>query len=327
MSSIRVQRYVAILSIVLFVGKFIAWYLTNSVSVLTDALESTVNVIAGLIGLYSIILAAKPRDIDHPYGHGKAEFVSSAIEGVLICIAGLFIIYESVQQLINPHPLQELDKGIYIVAATGIINYAMGVYAVRQGRKNKSLIVESAGRHLKTDAYSTLAIVIGLVLLLITKWQMLDSIVAMIFALIILRTGYSVVRKSLSGIMDEADVKLIQRVIDLMQKNRKEDWIDLHNLRVIESGERLHIDAHLTLPWYYEVKDAEVEIHRLEDIIDKNFSNKVEVFIHIDACQEYSCKLCAKHDCHVRQHPFKELETWTMENVWEDSKHGKEEAF
>ena len=128
----------------------------------------------------------------------------------------------------------------------------------------------------------------------------------------------------LAGIMDEADEKLIQQVIDLLQQNRKDNWIDLHNLRVIEFGSKMHIDAHLTLPWYYKVQDPEVEIHAIEDLISKHFSNKVEVFIHIDACQDYSCKLCALNNCPERQHDFVAQTDWDMKNVWTDSKHGKE---
>lgn len=321
---IKIQRYIAYLSVVLFIAKIWAWYITHSVTILTDALESTVNVIAGFIGLYSIILAAKPRDLDHPYGHGKAEFVSSAIEGSLITIAGLMIIYEAIAQLLEPKPLHQLDTGILITAAAGVVNYIAGVYAIGKGKKHRSIVVESAGNHLRSDAYSTFAMVLGLLLLFFTKMQWLDSTVALIFSVIIIRTGYKVVRRSLSGIMDESDVKLLQEIIDLLQKNRRDDWVDLHNLRVIESGDRLHVDAHITLPWYYEVRQAEKEIHAVEDLINDHFENKVEVFIHIDACQPYSCRLCAKSDCTVRQHEFTGQEEWTTENVWYDSKHGKE---
>lgn len=323
MTAIKVQRYVAIFSILLFFCKIWAWYITHSVSILTDALESTVNVIAGLIGLYSIILANKPRDINHPYGHGKAEFVSSAIEGALIFLAGLMIIYEAVSKLIESAPIHQLDYGIYITAATGVLNFVVGTYAVRHAKKSKSLIVESAGKHLQTDAYSTLAIVVGLVLLLITGWLWLDSVIALVFALFILRVGYRIIRKSLSGIMDEADILRLNEVVDLLQQKRKDDWVDLHNLRVLEHGGRMHIDAHLTLPWYYQVKDAEVEIHCVEDMISENFDNHVEIFIHVDACQSYQCHLCAKEDCAVRQFEFVQQQVWTIENVLEDSKHGK----
>ncbi len=321
---VRIQRYIAILSVVLFLGKLWAWYLTHSVTVLTDALESTVNVIAGFIGLYSIILSAKPRDIDHPYGHGKAEFISSAVEGSLIFIAGLMIIYEAIDQLIHPKPLHKLDVGIYIVAATGILNFFIGTYAVAQGKKQRSLILESAGKHLRVDAYSTFAIVVGLALIMFTKVQWLDSAVAMLIAIIILVTGYKLVRRSLSGIMDETDMQLLNDVIAYLQANRHPQWIDLHNLRVMQYGDVMHLDAHMTLPWYYTVKDADAEIHTLEEMIKQHFDNKVEVFVHIDACQPYQCKLCAMADCPHRQAPFIAQHEWNRENVWYDSKHGKE---
>lgn len=319
---IRIQRYIALLSVVLFLGKLWAWYLTNSVTVYTDALESTVNVIAGFIGLYSIILSAKPRDVNHPYGHSKIEFVSAAIEGALIFVAGLMIIYEAIGQFIHPTHLRKLDAGIYIVGATGIINFIAGTYAVYVGRKHKSLIVEAAGKHLRSDAYSTFAIVIGLILLLITGWMWLDSTVALVFAFVIMFTGYKIMRRSLSGIMDEADEELIKRVINVMQENRKDQWIDLHNLRVIQYGSVMHVDAHMTLPWYYEVRDAEREIHAVEDLIRSKFGNAVELFLHIDACMPYSCKLCSVEHCQVRQEAFRGHEEWTIENVWYDQKHG-----
>ncbi len=321
---IRIQRYIAILSVVLFLGKLWAWYLTHSVTVLTDALESTVNVIAGFIGLYSIILSAKPRDIDHPYGHGKAEFISSAVEGSLIFIAGLMIIYEAIDQLVHPKPLHKLDVGIYIVAATGLLNFFIGTYAVAQGKKMRSLILESAGKHLRVDAYSTFAIVAGLALIMFTKVQWLDSAVAMLIAIIILVTGYKLVRRSLSGIMDETDMQLLNDVIAYLQTNRRAQWIDLHNLRVMQYGDVMHLDAHMTLPWYYTVKDADAEIHVLEEMIKQHFDNKVEVFVHIDACQPYQCKLCAVTNCPHRQAPFIAQHEWNRENVWYDSKHGKE---
>lgn len=322
-NSIRIQWYIAVLSVILFLAKIWAYYITHSVAILTDALESTVNVIAGFIGLYSIILAARPRDTNHPYGHGKAQFLSSAVEGALIFIAGLFIIYEAIAQYIEARPLHKLDTGIWLVVATGALNFLFGTYAIKNGKKNRSIIVESAGRHLLSDGYSTLGIAIGLWVVYFTGILWLDSVVALIFAIIIIVTGYRVLRRSIAGIMDEADEGLLKEVVQLLQEKRKPDWIDLHNLRVIQYGEVLHIDMHMTQPWYYRVRDAEKEIHLLEDMVRAHFGNKVELFIHIDACMPYSCKLCALSECPVRQETFKEQVEWNLENVWVDSKHGK----
>ena len=145
----RVQQWVVIVAVVLFGIKIAAWFLTRSVSILTDALESTVNVISGFIGLYSLYIAAKPKDIDHPYGHGKAEFISAAVEGTLIMIAGLIIIYESINNFIHPHELKSLDYGMLLVAVAGLVNYIMGYVAIQRGKKNNSwrysATIEAAG--------------------------------------------------------------------------------------------------------------------------------------------------------------------------------------
>jgi len=321
--SIRIQRYIALLSLVLFLAKIYAWYLTGSVTVLTDALESIVNVIAGFIGLYSVILAAKPRDTNHPYGHGKVQFVTSAVEGCLIIIAGLFIIYEAIFHLYEPRQLQKLDIGTLVILSTGMINFFAGRYAVSNGKQYRSIVIESAGKHLLSDAYGTVGIAIGVSLIWITKWMLLDSIVALVFAVIIIVTGYKVLRRSMGGIMDEADEALIKEVVGFLQENRRPQWVDLHNLRVIQYGEVLHIDTHLTLPWYYTVLEADTEIHLLEEKVKKHFGNKVEFFIHIDSCMPYQCKLCAMPDCKERKELFQKQVPWNIENVQKDSKHGK----
>lgn len=322
---IRIQRFIALLSVVLFVAKMFAWYLTHSVTVLTDALESTVNMAAGFLGLFSITLAARPRDTNHPYGHGKAEFLSSAVEGTLIIIAGAVIIYEAIEHLIVPHTLEKLDTGLLIIAIAGMINFLAGKYAEKKGKKSNSMILVSAGKHLQTDAYSTVAIIIGLLLLVLThnKWQWLDSAVALCFAIIIMITGYKVLRRSISGIMDEMDMVLLKEVIDLLQDKRMPEWVDLHNLRVIQYGSMMHVDAHMTLPWYYKVADADKEIHALENLIKTHFKNQVELFIHIDGCMPYQCKLCALEGCPERQEAFRHQMQWTIDNVWADAKHGK----
>ena len=133
--NLRLQKIITLVGIVLFVTKIIAWYITQSVAILTDALESTVNVLAGLIGVYSLYVSAKPKDKDHPYGHGKAEFISAAVEGTLITVAGFVIIFEAINNLIHPHPIQQLDYGIALVAVTGVINYIAGTLCINAGKK------------------------------------------------------------------------------------------------------------------------------------------------------------------------------------------------
>jgi cation diffusion facilitator family transporter len=322
--SIRIQRLVAIFSVILFVGKLWAWNLTHSVAILTDALESTVNVITGFIGWYSVILASKPRDANHPYGHGKVEFISAAIEGALIFIAGLMIVYQVIYVYFHPLAMQKLDIGILLTLATGVFNYFLGIYALRVGKKERSVTVVAAATHLKSDAYSTFAIIAGLVVVAFTGWEWLDKIIALVFAGVIIVTGYKVLRKSLAGIMDEADINLLKEVIQILNVNRMPQWIDLHNMRVIQYGQVLHIDTHVTLPWYWTVEQAATEIHVLENLVRKKFADKVEFFIHIDNCMPFSCKICNIQTCSVRKHPFINVQDWTLDNILANEQHGKQ---
>jgi cation diffusion facilitator family transporter len=319
--NLQVQKWVAGISVVLLAAKFIAYYLTNSVSILTDALESIVNVVAGFIGLYSLYIAAKPRDKDHPYGHGKAEFLSAAIEGTLITSAGAIIIYKAVKSFIEPIPLQKLDYGIYLVAATALVNFIVGLITERKGMKSNSLALIASGKHLKSDSYSTLGIIAGLILIYFTHLKWIDPAVAIIFGLIIIYTGYRILRRSIAGIMDEADIELLNRIVDLLNKNKRENWVDLHNLRVIKYGAVLHIDCHLTVPWYLNVNEAHVEVDALSSLVRQEFGESVELFVHVDGCLPFSCKVCNKQNCNVRKHNFEKRIDWTLENVLQNQKH------
>ncbi len=319
--NLKVQRTIAAISILLFVIKIIAWYITHSIAILTDALESIVNVIAGLIGLYSLYVSAKPKDVDHPYGHGKVEFISAAIEGTLITVAGAFIIFEAVNNLRNSHQIQQLDYGIILVSITAIINYVAGTVCEKTGKKNNSLALMASGKHLKTDTYTTAGIIGGLVLLLFTKITWIDSAVAILFACVILVTGYKIVRSSIAGIMDEADIDLLKKMVDTLNKNRSVNWIDLHNLRIIKYGPTLHLDCHLTVPWYFNVHEAHKEIDALSGLVRQNYGESVELFVHSDGCLDFSCRICDKQECTQRKNVFEKKITWTMENISRNNKH------
>ena len=203
--NIRVQWFIVAVAVILFVIKMAAWYLTNSVAVLTDGLESIVNVISGFIGLYSLYLSAKPKDENHPYGHGKVEFISAGIEGTLVTLAGLFIVAEAIQSFINPEPLKSLDLGIILIAISAVINYGFGYWAYQTGKKNDSLALQASGRHLQTDTSPTIGISAGLVHIRVTNILWLDGAVAIFFALLIIHMGFRIIRAAIAGIMDEAD--------------------------------------------------------------------------------------------------------------------------
>ncbi|MDB5249990.1 MAG: cation transporter [Segetibacter sp.] len=319
--NLKVQKWITALSVVLFVAKVIAFYITNSLAILTDALESIVNVVAGGIGLYSLYVAAKPSDEDHPYGHGKAEFVSAAVEGTLIVAAGVLILYETAAHIIKPSRVGKLDMGLVMVAITAIVNYLAGSVCLSIGKKNRSLALLASGRHLQTDTYSTLAIIAGLIIMLLTKLFWIDKVIAGAMSLYIIYNGYKIIRESLAGIMDEQDMHLLQEIVGVLNENRRVNWIDLHNFRIIKYGSHLHIDCHLTVPWYLNVHEAQGEIDTLINLITTEFGTTIEFFVHTDGCMPFSCRLCDKFSCPVRQHAFEHKVEWTLENLLTNQMH------
>ncbi len=320
-STVRTQQLLVGVSIVLFLIKITAWYITASVSILTDALESIVNVIAGFIGLYSIVLSAKPKDKEHPYGHGKVEFISSAFEGILIAVAGFIIIYESINNLMHPHEIKKLDYGLMLVAFSGLINYLVGHICEKKGTRENSPVLVAGGNHLKSDAYSTAGLLVGIALILLTGYKWIDSVAALIFACIIIYTGFKINRKAISGMMDEADHGIIDEVRAVLIEKRQPNWIDVHNMRIINYAGFYHIDCHLTVPYYLNIVEGHDILENLAKILFEHFEERVEFFIHIDACQPYQCGLCSVDACAFRQVPFQRSLEWTTDNLIANNKH------
>ncbi|MCG2793828.1 MAG: cation diffusion facilitator family transporter [Weeksellaceae bacterium] len=319
-SSIAFQKWIAAVGILLFVGKIIAWKMTNSDSVFSDAMESIVNIVSAFMGLYALYLGGKPRDDNHPYGHGKVEFVTSAIEGSLISIAGLMIIYEGCNSLLTGKILNKLDWGIWIIATTAIANYVLGYVSIRIGKRQNSVVLISSGRHLQSDTFTTLGVVVSLVIVYFTQIFWIDSVVALFFGVYIITVGYKIVRRSLSGIMDEADPAMLGRLAEFLNQNRKSEWIDVHNMKIQQFGSRLHIDAHITLPWYFDLRTAHNEMEEMIRIIVENTERVVEFNFHMDDCKPTSCPICQIENCPVRQHEFVKKIEWTGENISQPDK-------
>jgi len=319
--NIQIQRIVVVVAITLLIIKFAAYFLTHSVAILTDALESIVNVVAGLLGLYSLIVSARPRDADHPYGHGKVEFISSAVEGTLIVMAALLILYESIYAMIYPRELDKIDYGVILISATAVINYLMGAWCIKVGKNHTSYALIASGKHLQTDTYSTLGIIAGLIAIWFFKINWLDSAVAIFFGGVILYNGYKIVRQSIAGIMDETDQELLTKMVTVLNQNRRENWIDLHNVRIIKYGPVLHLDAHITIPWYLNVHEAHNEIDALASLVRREFGESLELYVHSDGCLDFSCEVCQKKECAVRKHPFQRKVEWTIQNISTNVKH------
>lgn len=321
--NIRVQWLAVVVGLLLLIVKFAAYFWTNSNAILTDALESIVNVLAGGFTLVSLYFAALPKDRNHPYGHGKIEFLSAAFEGGLIVLAGISMVVKVAYNLFNPIEIKGLDIGIVLIGAAGIVNYGMGWLLIQQGEKGNSLALKAGGAHLQSDAYSTVGLFLGLGLMYCTQIYWLDHLMAIVFGVIIGVTGFQILRKALAGIMDEYDKDLLQSLVKFLNLNRKENWVDVHNLRIIQYGEAIHIDCHLTLPWYFDLREVHDEVKNFEDLVRSDTERTVELFVHTDPCLPLSaCGICSKKDCSRRQMDFQKQVDWTLDNVLENCRHG-----
>jgi cation diffusion facilitator family transporter len=306
---------------VLMVMKFAAYFLTNSNFVLTDAAESIVNVVASSFAFYSIYLASVPRDENHPYGHGKVEYFSVFIEGALIGIAGVIIILKSVYSIFNPEVIHDLLMGAIIIGITGAINGALGYYMIRKGKSLPSITIEADGRHLLTDMVTSIGLVLGLLLINFTKVLWLDSVLSILVGFYILFTGYKLIRRSVAGLMDETDFIIVSDVVKLLGEKRREEWIDIHNLRAQKYGNELHIDCHLTLPNYFDLNKVHEEVKQVEWLINREAGIQTELFIHTDPCLPYCCHYCSMPNCPIRSEAKREEIAWTMEKVMRNKKH------
>ena len=309
------------ISILLMLAKFVAYFMTHSNAILTDAAESIVNVLASSFAFYSIYLATLPKDENHPYGHGKVEFFSAFVEGILIAIAGIIIVVKSSYDLVFPKEISQLYEGAAIIGVTGVVNLLVGLYLINTGKKHRSITLEADGKHLMTDAITSAGLVIGIILIQLTQIFWLDSAISIVLGCYIVYNGYKLTRRSVGGLMDESNVELVKDIVVILQDNRAASWIDVHNLRAQQYGADLHIDCHITLPYYYDLNQVHHEISAIDQLINVKAEHTTELFIHADPCLPACCNYCKMENCKVRQEAFRKEIPWTVENATKNQKH------
>lgn len=309
-----------VMSLVLTGIKFLAFYLTDSNAILSDALESIINVFASGFAFYSIRLSALPKDTNHPYGHGKVEFFSAGFEGALIVIAALIISWQAVQRLLEPAPLANLSIGSILIFSTVVLNLLIGILLVKEGKKYNSMALTADGRHLLLDSVSSILLLFSVLLVLLTGLESIDSIASLFFGLLIAYNGYQLVRKSVAGLMDESDPALMNHVVEAIRNNKKKYWVDVHNLRVQQYGSDLHVDCHLTLPYYWELVKAHEAIHEFENVLKASHPGETEIFVHSDPCLSECCYFCRLEGCPVRSHSFQHDIDWDVVNLAKNQK-------
>lgn len=284
--------------------KFWAYNLTKSEAVFSDALESIVNVVTAALAIVVVIVSAKPADKDHPYGHGKAEYLSAAFEGGLITFAALAIIFEAIKALLYPDELRNLATGALLIAGAGLVNFLLGAFLVRVGRRNRSLALEASGKHVMSDFITSFGVLIGLALVWLTGMTWIDPVCAIAVAIMLAYTGYKLVRESLGGLLDEENGEIIRAILGLIGSDRPAGIIQVHHLRVMRAGYYHHIDAHAVVPEYWDVREAHSYTDAFEDALMQQYPYEGELHLHLDPCRRAYCRYCDVTECPIRKEPF-----------------------
>jgi cation diffusion facilitator family transporter len=297
------------------------YLITNSAAILSDALESVVHVVATAVALYSVILVSRPANRRYPYGYGKAEYFSAGLEGALIVVAAIAIVYEATLDILRGPQLKAIDVGVLVIAVAGAINLALGLYLIRTGKATNSLVLVADGKHVLTDSYTSIGVLIGLILVRFTHVVLLDPIFAIAVAINILWTGYALMRESVQGLMNTADFEMVERTVNVLNNSRTPEMIDVHRLRAWRAGEKRFVDFHLTLPYYMPMEEAHDLMHRITDAVNDEFAEQVDVLLHMDPCNPDCCQFCPKDDCAVRSAPRTTEAPFTVEAVQGEPTH------
>lgn len=285
--SLKKFIYLSIAAAITTIGlKFIAYYYTGSVGMLSDAIESVVNLLATGFALAMIILAETPADPNHDYGHTKAEYFSSVIEGLLIIIASVAIIWSAIQRMITPVPIENIGIGMLASILASIVNLGVGLILIKNGKKHHSLLLEADGKHLLTDVYTTVGILIAIILIKITGLIILDPIIAIIVALNISYTGYKLIKRSANGLMDEAlpaeDIEKINNYLDSL----KVDDVEYHSMLTRQAGQRKFVTFHLLVPGDWSVQKGHDLADEIECTIEDMFTEIMTVTTHLEPIED-----------------------------------------
>lgn len=309
--------------VTLMLIKFYAWKITHSAAVLSDALESIVNVIASGFAWYSIKLSSRPKNQSYPYGYGKIEFFSAGLEGGLILIAGLVMCYEGIISLIEHPNISQPDLGAALILGSSAVNLGVGYFLFKLGKRDRTLALEAEGSHLMADSLTSLAVVIGLVVVWFTNWLWADGLFALLLGLYIIKEGHKLLFRSILGLLDFNPPEIVHHLSEILEEKRQPDWIDFHHLRIQQFGHTLHLDAHLTLPSYYSLERVHQLTHELESVISKGWEKEVELYIHADPCKPSCCFMCGVQNCEIRTKPQVQKSSLTPEAIVAGPKHQK----
>lgn len=318
---LKYQTILTTVVVFVFITKWGIYFFTHSLGVFSDALEGLVNVVAVFFGLLSIYISKRPKDKSHPYGHGKIEFVSGILEGVLLGLAGIFVVYHALYSFVHPRAVEHVDDATVYIFIISLLQGSVGYFLIHKSKRSHDFLLSASARHMLTDAFTSVVLSVGLCIIYLTAWWWMDAVLALLMSLWIFKNAYHIMREGMGGIMDEADRHLISGVVSSINQNRNLCWIDIHNLRIIRNGTIFHIDCHVTLPWYWSLEKSHDEVHKIEVLIRRKYGDQIELFAHIDPCLPICCSSCLVETCPHRQYVFKQKIEWTADMLLENKKH------
>jgi len=278
--------WLSIAAAVLTIGlKTGAYFLTGSVGLLSDAAESVVNLVAAVVALIALRVAAQPADAEHPYGHAKAEYFSAVVEGIMIFVAAIFILYSAVQRFLDPQPIENVGIGLGVSVFASVINGLVAWKLINVGRAERSITLTADGKHLLTDVWTSVGVVLGVMLVALTGWLRLDPIIAFLVGLNIIWTGYHLISQSVDGLMDRAfPTEDADAVVATLQEFATSE-VHFHGVRTREAGHQRFISMHMLVPGEWSVQRGHDLAEQVEARLGERFEH-VDVDVHIEPSED-----------------------------------------
>jgi cation diffusion facilitator family transporter len=266
--------------------KTVAYLVTGSIGLLSDAAESVVNLVAAVVAMAALRWALKPADEEHAYGHQKAEYFSAGVEGTLVLVAAVSIGVTAFGRLVDPQPIESVGVGVAVSTGATLINLAVGVILLRAGREARSIVLEADGKHLITDVWTSLGVIAGVIAVAVTGWEILDPLIALAVAINIVVTGGVLVRRSVGGLMDRAlDARDLVQIREVLARFREHEGIDFHALRTRQAGSRAFVSVHVLVPGAWTVQHGHDLVERVEDELRARLPHAT-VFTHLEPIED-----------------------------------------
>jgi cation diffusion facilitator family transporter len=278
--------WLSILAAVVTIGlKMGAYWVTGSVGLLSDALESLVNLVAAVVALAVLTVAARPPDEDHAYGHDKAEYFSSGVDGALILLAAISIAYTAVPRLLNPQPIEDVGLGLGVSVAASLVNFGVAQVLLRAGRHYHSITLEADAHHLMTDVGTSAGVVLGIAATVLIGWERLDPLIALVVAGNIIWSGVRLVRRSVLGLLDTALPTSERAALQDVLERYESEGVQFHALRTRQAGPRRFVSMHVLVPGWWTIQRGHALLERIEGDVRRTLPNTT-VFTHLEPVED-----------------------------------------